>query len=83
MSSSPFTAAALRGAVDLSAFKRPANGPGARPGGAAGAGSAGSAGAAGAAGGSGASASSGGVWSFDFYTDIKNSVFAPSGWKDN
>ena len=25
----------------------------------------------------------GGVWSFDFYTDIKNSVFAPSGWKDN
>lgn len=23
----------------------------------------------------------GGVWSFDFYTDIKNTVFAPSGWK--
>jgi aminomuconate-semialdehyde/2-hydroxymuconate-6-semialdehyde dehydrogenase len=22
----------------------------------------------------------GGIWSFDFYTDIKNSVFAPSGW---
>lgn len=22
----------------------------------------------------------GGVWSFDFYTDIKNTVFAPSGW---
>ncbi|MFV0461239.1 MAG: aldehyde dehydrogenase [Actinomycetales bacterium] len=22
----------------------------------------------------------GGVWSFDFYTDIKNSVFAPTGW---
>ncbi|MGE2716221.1 aldehyde dehydrogenase [Mycolicibacterium litorale] len=22
----------------------------------------------------------GGVWSFDFYTDIKNSVFAPNGW---
>lgn len=22
----------------------------------------------------------GGVWSFDFYTDIKNSVFAPAGW---
>ena len=24
----------------------------------------------------------GGIWSFDFYTDIKNSVFAPSGWKE-
>ena len=24
----------------------------------------------------------GGVWSFDFYTDIKNSVFSPSGWKE-
>lgn len=23
----------------------------------------------------------GGVWSFDFYTDIKNTVFAPSGWR--
>ncbi len=22
----------------------------------------------------------GGIWSFDFYTDIKNSVFAPTGW---
>lgn len=22
----------------------------------------------------------GGVWSFDFYTDIKNSVFSPTGW---
>ncbi len=22
----------------------------------------------------------GGVWSFDFYTDIKNTVFSPSGW---
>jgi 5-carboxymethyl-2-hydroxymuconic-semialdehyde dehydrogenase len=22
----------------------------------------------------------GGIWSFDFYTDIKNSVFSPSGW---
>jgi len=22
----------------------------------------------------------GGVWSFDFYTDIKNSVFSPKGW---
>ncbi|HEU5266061.1 MAG TPA: aldehyde dehydrogenase [Jatrophihabitans sp.] len=22
----------------------------------------------------------GGVWSFDFYSDIKNSVFAPTGW---
>jgi len=25
----------------------------------------------------------GGVWSFDFYTDIKNSVFSPEGWKGN
>jgi 5-carboxymethyl-2-hydroxymuconic-semialdehyde dehydrogenase len=24
----------------------------------------------------------GGVWSFDFYTDIKNSVFSPAGWKE-
>jgi aminomuconate-semialdehyde/2-hydroxymuconate-6-semialdehyde dehydrogenase len=24
----------------------------------------------------------GGVWSFDFYTDIKNSVFSPHGWTD-
>jgi len=23
----------------------------------------------------------GGVWSFDFYTNIKNSVFAPDGWR--
>jgi aminomuconate-semialdehyde/2-hydroxymuconate-6-semialdehyde dehydrogenase len=23
----------------------------------------------------------GGVWSFDFYSDVKNSVFAPTGWK--
>ena len=22
----------------------------------------------------------GGIWSFDFYTDIKNTVFAPRGW---
>ena len=22
----------------------------------------------------------GGIWSFDFYTDVKNTVFAPSGW---
>ena len=22
----------------------------------------------------------GGIWSFDFYTDIKNSVFSPNGW---
>ena len=22
----------------------------------------------------------GGIWSFDFYTDIKNSVFSPGGW---
>src|SRR5262249_33410093 len=22
----------------------------------------------------------GGIWSFDFYSDIKNTVFAPSGW---
>ena len=25
----------------------------------------------------------GGVWSFDFYADIKNSVFAPTGWTDD
>lgn len=24
----------------------------------------------------------GGIWSFDFYTDIKNSVFSPRGWKE-
>ena len=24
----------------------------------------------------------GGVWSFDFYTDIKNTVFSPTGWKE-
>jgi aminomuconate-semialdehyde/2-hydroxymuconate-6-semialdehyde dehydrogenase len=24
----------------------------------------------------------GGLWSFDFYTDIKNSVFSPTGWKE-
>jgi 5-carboxymethyl-2-hydroxymuconic-semialdehyde dehydrogenase len=23
----------------------------------------------------------GGVWSFDFYTDVKNTCFAPSGWR--
>lgn len=25
----------------------------------------------------------GGIWSFDFYTNIKNSVFSPSGWKED
>ncbi|KAA1380588.1 aldehyde dehydrogenase [Aeromicrobium fastidiosum] len=25
----------------------------------------------------------GGIWSFDFYTNIKNSVFSPQGWKEN
>lgn len=25
----------------------------------------------------------GGTWSFDFYADVKNTVFAPNGWKDN
>jgi aminomuconate-semialdehyde/2-hydroxymuconate-6-semialdehyde dehydrogenase len=25
----------------------------------------------------------GGVWSFDFYTDIKNTVFAPGGWANH
>jgi aminomuconate-semialdehyde/2-hydroxymuconate-6-semialdehyde dehydrogenase len=24
----------------------------------------------------------GGVWSFDFYADVKNTVYAPSGWKE-
>jgi 5-carboxymethyl-2-hydroxymuconic-semialdehyde dehydrogenase len=24
----------------------------------------------------------GGVWSFDFYCDVKNSVFSPTGWSD-
>lgn len=24
----------------------------------------------------------GGIWSFDFYCDVKNSVFAPNGWSD-
>ena len=24
----------------------------------------------------------GGIWSFDFYSDIKNTVFAPNGWTD-
>jgi 5-carboxymethyl-2-hydroxymuconic-semialdehyde dehydrogenase len=23
----------------------------------------------------------GGLWSFDFYADVKNTVFAPNGWK--
>ena len=23
----------------------------------------------------------GGTWSFDFYCDVKNSVFAPTGWR--
>jgi len=25
----------------------------------------------------------GGTWSFDFYCDVKNSVFAPGGWSDH
>lgn len=25
----------------------------------------------------------GGTWSFDFYCDVKNSVFAPKGWRSN
>jgi 5-carboxymethyl-2-hydroxymuconic-semialdehyde dehydrogenase len=25
----------------------------------------------------------GGTWSFDFYCDVKNSVFAPRGWNDH
>lgn len=25
----------------------------------------------------------GGSWSFDFYCDVKNSVFAPGGWSDH
>ncbi|NBO45459.1 MAG: aldehyde dehydrogenase [Actinobacteria bacterium] len=24
----------------------------------------------------------GGTWSFDFYSDVKNTVFSPNGWKD-
>ena len=24
----------------------------------------------------------GGLWSFDFYADVKNTVYAPNGWKD-
>ena len=24
----------------------------------------------------------GGVWSFDFYADVKNTVYAPNGWKE-
>lgn len=24
----------------------------------------------------------GGIWSFDFYADVKNTVFAPNGWKE-
>jgi len=24
----------------------------------------------------------GGVWSFDFYADVKNTVFSPNGWKE-
>ena len=24
----------------------------------------------------------GGHWSFDFYADVKNTVYAPSGWKE-
>jgi aminomuconate-semialdehyde/2-hydroxymuconate-6-semialdehyde dehydrogenase len=24
----------------------------------------------------------GGIWSFDFYSDIKNTVFSPNGWRD-
>ncbi|MFV0462548.1 MAG: aldehyde dehydrogenase [Nostocoides sp.] len=24
----------------------------------------------------------GGIWSFDFYTNVKNSVFSPNGWKE-
>jgi aminomuconate-semialdehyde/2-hydroxymuconate-6-semialdehyde dehydrogenase len=25
----------------------------------------------------------GGTWSFDFYCDVKNAVYAPGGWRDN
>jgi 5-carboxymethyl-2-hydroxymuconic-semialdehyde dehydrogenase len=25
----------------------------------------------------------GGTWSFDFYCDVKNSVFSPRGWRSN
>jgi 5-carboxymethyl-2-hydroxymuconic-semialdehyde dehydrogenase len=24
----------------------------------------------------------GGLWSFDFYADVKNTVYAPNGWKE-
>jgi acyl-CoA reductase-like NAD-dependent aldehyde dehydrogenase len=24
----------------------------------------------------------GGTWSFDFYSDVKNTVYAPRGWRD-
>ncbi len=24
----------------------------------------------------------GGTWSFDFYADVKNTVYAPTGWKE-
>jgi 5-carboxymethyl-2-hydroxymuconic-semialdehyde dehydrogenase len=24
----------------------------------------------------------GGTWSFDFYCDVKNTVFAPAGWRE-
>jgi 5-carboxymethyl-2-hydroxymuconic-semialdehyde dehydrogenase len=25
----------------------------------------------------------GGTWSFDFYSDVKNTVYAPGGWQDH
>ena len=25
----------------------------------------------------------GGTWSFDFYADVKNTVFAPEGWRSD
>jgi 5-carboxymethyl-2-hydroxymuconic-semialdehyde dehydrogenase len=25
----------------------------------------------------------GGTWSFDFYCDVKNSVFSPRGWRSH
>jgi aminomuconate-semialdehyde/2-hydroxymuconate-6-semialdehyde dehydrogenase len=24
----------------------------------------------------------GGTWSFDFYADVKNTVYSPNGWKE-
>jgi len=75
MSKPPFTAAALRGAVDLSAFKRPAPGAGGSRPGSAGAGDSGGVSGAAGPGAGGSAGAGGGVSSSELVVSVTDATF--------